>query len=199
MKAKIFFVATIAVVAILAGCFPAKQGQRSVGLFDYSKLVPMHEDTIMKYDDFNAELITNPKVEHFLSDSVVLQRKKSYAEAGAVGDGRILLKDASETETIIIPKYSRGECFKIDSSARMYVTFKKRGDTEHYLVFGGSNSKKNKGKYVLFTLAGKDSVSYGGLRYKVVSGIGSSILYNPEVFRGQDKILVENGVTPVRN
>ncbi|MDQ5922404.1 MAG: hypothetical protein QG644_112, partial [Patescibacteria group bacterium] len=73
MKAKIFFVATIAVVAVLAGCFPAKQGQKSVDLLDYSKLVPMHEDTILKYDDFNAELITNPKVEYFLSDSVVLQ------------------------------------------------------------------------------------------------------------------------------
>ncbi|MBP7006850.1 MAG: hypothetical protein KBC44_01170 [Candidatus Pacebacteria bacterium] len=199
MKAKIFFVATVTVVASLVGCFPAKQGQRSVDLFDYSKLVPMHEDTILKYDDFNAELITNPKVEYFLSDSVVLQRKKSYTEAGAVGDGRILLKDASETEMIIIPKYSRGECFKIDSSeARMYVTFKKRGDTEHYLVFGGSNSKKNKGKYVLFTIAGKDSVSYGGLRYKIISGIGSNILYNPEVFRGQDKVLIEDGVAPVK-
>ena len=123
----------------------------------------------------------------------------NYSKAGVGYAGKIALKDATETETIIIPKYSRGECFEIDSSARMYVTFKQRGDQNHYLVFGGSSKKESQGLYTLFTLAGKDSVYYGGLKYKVVFGKGANILYNPEFIKGYNKVLIEQGVTPVRN
>lgn len=201
-KLNTLYVVTILVTLVAISCeFPkkiTKTPDQTKVVFDPLKLVPLSVDTIIHYNIFGY-IITSPKVEYYLSDSIVLERQISYKESDIGKEGKVLLKDIKTTETIVIPQYTIGECFDIDSTAgTMYLTFKKRGNRDAYIVFGPGSDKA--GLYTLYTLSkgNIDSVRYGDYKYKVTYGKRTKLLFNPENISGNNTRIIEPGVSPIQ-
>lgn len=111
------------------------------------------------YDDLELTEADLKRVQFYLSEDIVLQRKRGTSNS-RIDDGQIQLKDGSEIERIVFKKGTPGVFLFSPKKDRFAISFEEKGD--NFLIFGPN--KRNGGE---FNLRGKEwDKRYGQVSYK---------------------------------
>ncbi|MFN8309869.1 MAG: hypothetical protein U0T73_07895 [Chitinophagales bacterium] len=128
-------------------------------------LVPYSDALKTKYHLQTTDLM---RVQFYVSDPVVLQRKVTDAANAQVVQGKVKIVNGESVEEVIIPRGTPGVLVR-DSAGKMSISFEKNDD--HFLRFGPNPDKRN--RYVLLASDWRNRVG-------VVNYAGEQFYTSPE-------------------